>query len=158
MKFLSIFIMFISLQSYSQNWYTDGNKDYEGLKEILFQSMFIKENKQDTIQIKIDDITANFCVPLNNKIKNSEKSISFIREQELYDNQIHDYYDIKYLEISYNIARIGYVQYSESKAVQIIFQRNIYGKWQLLKKQVTHPQLRYVDFVYKEIKKIKAKN
>lgn len=155
MRFFLTLTMLIPMVMSSQNWYSEDNKNFNNLSEILTQSFFIEENKQEVIYIKIDDITSNFCVPLSNKLEVKSQSISFIREKELYESLIHNYYDIKYLDINYNIARIGYVQYSESKAVQLVFQKDIYGKWELLKKQITYPQLRYVDFLYKQIKKIK---
>ena len=45
---------------YSQSWYIDSREKNSSLKQILKESFRIEENQEDTIYVKVDDITNHF--------------------------------------------------------------------------------------------------
>ncbi|MDH7444941.1 hypothetical protein [Aquimarina sp. 2201CG14-23] len=150
-ELLIILFLLINIKFYSQNFFTEGNTEYGNLGEILTKSIIIEENKEDTIYIKLSYISSPLQYATESKFK-INKNIIFKKEEELYNELIDNYYDFFYLDIDYNIARVGYMQRSKSKVIELIFHRNNIGQWSLIKKSASGMKLKNNDFLWKLIK------
>lgn len=158
MRLLIILSFFFYLKGYTQNWYTDGNRHYSSIEKILNESFFIKENKEDTLYLKIDDISSNFSYGINrSNLKKDKQEIMFISQKQLYNKLIDDYYDITYFFIDYNIARLQYINRKKNKVYQFLYTRKISGEWKLLEKKIFISRLMNNDYLWHLIRKKKGK-